>query len=200
MSKIVDALGKPCPIPVVMTKKVMDQGEESIVTKVDNKIAVENLKRLGDSSGYVVNVKEEEDVFQVVFSKTCKDCEGILEELESKKMSPKADYGVFIGRETIGEGEEELGRNLMRMFFYTLTESEELPSHIMFMNGGVRLLVEDEQVIDHIKVLKEKGVNILVCGTCLNFYGISDRLQIGTVSNMYDIVSVMQSAGKIISF
>lgn len=200
MSKLVDALGKACPIPVVMTKKEIDNGEEKIVTKVDNRIAVENLKKLAASTGYSVAVKEEEGFYQVALSRECEECDALLEEMNIPAAAPKQDFVVFIGREYIGEGSEELGKNLMRMFLYTLSESEELPSHLLFMNGGVKLPTLDEQAAEHLKSLNNKGVEILVCGTCLNYYNLTEQLKVGTISNMYDISDRMKKAGKVISF
>ncbi len=89
--------------------------------------------------------------------------------------------------------------HLARMFFYTLSQGEDKPGAVLFMNAGVKLPTLDEQVAEHLKVLSAAGVEILVCGTCLNFYGLTDRLRVGTVSNMYDIVTRMQKAGKVIS-
>lgn len=200
MSKLVDALGQACPIPVIMTKKEIDNGEDQIITKVDNKIAVENLKKLAATTGFEVEVREEGGLYTVALSKECKECKAMLEELDQQKPAPKADYVVFIGKEYIGDGDEELGKNLMRMFLYTLTESTELPTHILFMNGGVKLVALDEQAVDHLKGLKEKGVEIIVCGTCLNFYKIAEELKVGQISNMYEILDKMQKAGKVISF
>ncbi len=200
MNKLVDAIGQACPIPVIMTKKEIDNGEEKIITKVDNKVAVENLKKLAATTGFEVEVKEEGGLYTVALSKECKECNAMLEELEQQKPAPKADYVVFIGKDYIGEGDQELGTNLMRMFLYTLTESADLPSYLLFMNGGVKLTALDEQAVDHIKKLKEKGVEVLVCGTCLNFYKIAEELKVGQVSNMYEILDKMQQAGKVISF
>lgn len=203
MSKLVDAVGKACPMPVVMTKKEMDKGEDFIITTVDNKIAVENLKKLAQSTGYSVDVKEEEGTYKVAFSKSCEECEAFLKDIQKKEKQEKkvaSDFVVFIGKNSIGEGSKELGENLMRMFLYTLTESEELPTHVLLMNGGVKLAVEDEQAIEHLKALKEKGIEIMVCGTCLNYFGIAEQLKIGTVSNMFDIAGKMLEAGKVISF
>lgn len=197
MSKVVDALGKPCPMPVIMTKKEMEKGEENLLVKVDNRAAVENLKKLAASCGYETQVKEEDSAYLVSMWKGCAECEEILSELP--KAAPREDYVVFIGKEWVGEGDHELGKNLMRMFFYTLTESDHLPEAVLFMNGGVKLPVEDEQIINHLGVLKEKGVDILVCGTCLSFFGIAEELKIGNVSNMYDIAGRMQTAGKVIT-
>jgi len=196
----VDAVGKACPMPVVMTKKEMDNGEESIITIVDNKIAVENLKKLAQNTGFSVEVKEEGDAFKVALSKTCEECEAILNDLQEKEKKVASDFVVFLGKNYIGEGSEELGQNLMRMFLYTLTESTELPTHILLMNGGVKLAVEDEQTVEHLKTLSEKGIEIMVCGTCLNYFGIAEQLKIGNVSNMFDIAGKMQACGKVISF
>lgn len=197
MGKVVDALGKPCPMPVIMTKKEIESGEEKLLVKVDNRVAVENLKKLAASCGYQTETKEEDSVYLVSMWKGCAECEEILSELPS--AVPREDYVVFIGKEWIGDGDHELGKNLMRMFFYTLTESEHLPTAVLFMNGGVRLPVGDEQIISHLGALKEKGVDILVCGTCLSFFGIAEELKIGNVSNMYDIAGRMQTAGKVIT-
>ena len=105
-----------------------------------------------------------------------------------------------MGRETVGSGAEELGRNLMKMFLYTLSQGDDVPASLLFMNGGVKLPTGgEEQVIESLRTLAERGCQILVCGTCLNYYGIADQLKVGTVSNMYDIVSAMQQAAKVIT-
>ena len=106
---------------------------------------------------------------------------------------------VFVGRDIIGSGDRELGANLMRMFFYTLAEGDALPESVLFMNDGVKLPTLDDQVAAHVQTLTDRGVEVLVCGTCLSFYGLTDRLQAGTVSNMFDIVSRMQAAAKVIT-
>jgi len=104
-----------------------------------------------------------------------------------------------VGRDIIGSGDRELGANLMRMFFYTLAEGDALPESVLFMNDGVKLPTLDDQVAAHVQTLTDRGVEVLVCGTCLSFYGLTDRLQAGTVSNMFDIVSRMQAAAKVIT-
>lgn len=109
------------------------------------------------------------------------------------------DWTVFAGRDCIGDGDRELGSSLMRMFFYTLTQGDELPGTILFMNAGVKLPTLDAQVAEHLNALQERGVKVLVCGTCLNFYGLADQLKAGTVSNMYDIVSCMARSAKVVT-
>lgn len=198
MSQIIDAKGKPCPTPVLMAKKAMAEGAEVFTVLVDNQTAVENLKRLAGNQGFHVTVREEGDTFALDFAKGegCAACE---EAVNAPLPAAGADWAVFVGRDIIGDGDRELGTNLMRMFFYTLTQSEDKPGAILFMNAGVKLPTLDEQVVEHLKALSDAGVEILVCGTCLNFYGLTDQLKAGTVSNMYDIVSRMQKAAKVIS-
>ena len=109
------------------------------------------------------------------------------------------NWAVFIGKEIIGAGSEELGKNLMKMFFYTLSESEDIPKYILFMNDGVKVPTLNEQAAEHLRDLEKKGTEILVCGACLNFYNIEDKLAVGKVSNMYDITNAMKEMGKVIT-
>ena len=197
MSPIIDARGKACPTPVIMAKKAISAGESTFTVLVDNTTAVENLKRLAENQGFDAAAAEAEGVFSVTFTRTgCAACE---EAVNSPLPAPGGDWAVFVGRDIIGDGDRELGTNLMRMFFYTLSQGEDKPGAVLFMNAGVKLPTLDEQVVEHLKALSAVGVEILVCGTCLNFYGLTDRLRVGTVSNMYDIVTRMQKAGKVVS-
>lgn len=198
MSYLVDAKGKPCPTPVIMAKKAMAEGHDTFTVLVDNPTAVENLKRLADSQGFAVAVREEGGTYALDFAKGegCSACE---EAINAPLPAAGGDWAVFVGRDIIGDGDRELGTNLMRMFFYTLAQEEDKPGAVLFMNAGVKLPTLDEQVAHHLKALSDAGTEILVCGTCLNFYGLTDQLKVGAVSNMYDIVTRMQKAGKVIS-
>ena len=197
MSQIIDARGKACPTPVIMAKKAISAGESSFTVLVDNTTAVENLKRLAENQGFDAAVTEQGGAFHLAFVRTgCPACE---EAVNSPLPAPGGDWAVFVGRDIIGDGDRELGTNLMRMFFYTLSQGEDKPGAVLFMNAGVKLPTLDEQIVEHLKALSAVGVEILVCGTCLNFYGLTDRLRVGTVSNMYDIVTRMQKAGKVVS-
>ena len=197
MSPIIDARGKACPTPVIMAKKAISAGESTFTVLVDNTTAVENLKRLAENQGFDAAAAEAEGVFSVAFTRTgCAACE---EAVNAPLPAPGGDWAVFVGRDIIGDGDRELGTNLMRMFFYTLAQGEDKPGAVLFMNAGVKLPTLDEQVVEHLKALSAVGVEILVCGTCLNFYGLTDQLRVGTVSNMYDIVTRMQKAGKVVS-
>lgn len=190
----VDALGKACPMPVILAKKEIDAGNTAFVVAVDNEVAVENLKRLAESQNYQASVENKDGNFHVTFTG-----EGAAVAAAEVTDSKPANWALFVGKDFIGDGSEELGGSLMTMFFYTLAESNDPPRYILFMNSGVKLPVDNDQVVEHLKTLQDKGSEILVCGTCLKFFNIADNLKIGTVSNMYDISERMHAADKVIT-
>lgn len=197
MSKFIDAKGKACPLPVIIAKKEIDSGVKFFEIEVDNKIAIENLKRLANSQGFKTIIKEENGNFKVNFSNGCEECEEVLNKTLGKKSL--GNWSIFISRETIGDGSKELGKSLMKMFIYTISEGEDLPKSILFMNGGVKVPTLNEQAVEHLKTLQDKGVELLVCGACLNFYGLEEKLGGGKISNMYDITNAMKEASKVIT-
>ena len=197
MKKFIDAKGKNCPMPVIMAKKVIDSGVKFFEIEVDNKIAVENLKKLANSQGFTTRVEENNSYFKVDFSNGCEECEEVLVKVEDKK--PLGNWSIFVNKEIIGAGNDELGKSLMKMFIYTISEGEDLPKSILFMNGGVKVPTLNNQAIEHLKVLQDKGVELLVCGACLNFYELEEKLEVGKISNMYDITNAMKEASKVIT-
>ena len=142
-------------------------------------------------------MKEKNGNFSVVFNKDCEKCNEILSQLDKK--TSVGNYSVFVGKEIIGSGSEELGKNLMKMFFYTLSESDDIPKYLLFMNDGVKVPTNNEQAIEHLKELENRGVEILVCGACLNFYNLEEKLEVGKISNMYDITNAMKATDKVIT-
>ena len=200
MSTPIDAKGKACPIPFMLAKAQIDAGATDFIVEVDNKAAVENLKRLAKSQAFSASVEVRDSTFRVAFLRSG-------EKQKSDNPAPQpvsngqttANYIVFIGDDTMGTGTHELGRNLVRMFLYTLDQGENLPSSVLLMNNGVKLAVDDEQCIGTFKSLQQKGVDVMVCGTCLNYYHIFDKLQVGTVGNMYEITQRFLAAGKVIT-
>ena len=192
----IDARGKACPQPVILAKKELDGGRRDLTVLVDNRAAVENLTRLGNSAGVSVTSGEAEGGFFVRLTGEAKP--GDMPAIACPTTGN--GYAVFVGKDTVGAGDPTLGYNLMKMALYTLAQGDSVPAHVLFMNGGVKLPAGDEpQVIESIQTLIEKGAIVLVCGTCLSYYHLSEQLKVGTVSNMYDIMSAMQRADKVIS-
>ena len=186
----VDARGMQCPKPVIETKKAMEKVNEGTVTTiVDNDIAKENVTKLAKSLSYDVNVEEVNGEYHVNIYK------GILENDYMPKTKPSTrDLVILMGKDSMGEGSEELGKVLIKGYFYTLTESKPYPKAILFVNSGVRLTTEGSEVVDHIRTLESEGVEILSCGTCLDYFNLKDKLIVGGVSNMYTIVEKMNEA------
>lgn len=194
-----DAVGKACPMPVVMAKKELDGGCGDLTVAVDNETAVQNLTRLAAGRGLQAVSEIRDGVFHVHITGT--GAAPAAETPPACGCGPwENGYAVFIGKDRMGEGEGELGYNLLKMALYTLAQSDSIPAAVLFMNSGVKLPAGDEeQVLDSLRTLLDKGTEVLVCGTCLNFYGLTEQLKVGTVSNMYDILGRMQTAGKVIT-
>ncbi|WP_207727164.1 sulfurtransferase-like selenium metabolism protein YedF [Anaerosolibacter carboniphilus] len=185
----VDARGMNCPKPVIETKKVLDALKEgSITTIVDNEIAKENVLKLVQNMAYKADVKEQGGNYYIHIYK-----EGSHKETGMKPINHK-DMVMLIGSEVMGEGSFELGKVLMKGFIYTLTESKPYPKALLFVNSGVRLTTEGSEVIDYLRQMEGEGVEILSCGTCLDYFNLKNKLLVGGVSNMYTIVEKMNGA------
>lgn len=200
----VNAMGDACPIPVVKTKKAISAMKTSdiLVTLVDNEIAVQNLTKLGKSMGYPVTSEklgEKEYKVQMEVTVETEDSkEEKAEEVLTCIPDSRNNTVVVISSPRMGEGNDELGTVLMKGFLYALTQLDELPKTILFYNGGATLTCEGSASLEDLKSLEAQGVEILTCGTCLNYYEMSDKLSVGEVTNMYTIAEKMTGAGKLV--
>ena len=206
----VNAMGDTCPIPVVKTKNAIKElnGQGQVEILVDNEIAVQNLTKMANQKGYGISSEKLEDhKFKVVMTiegeasgnqeKAIVAEENLTEETLCIPDARKNTV-VVISTDKMGEGSEELGKTLMKGFIYALAQQDELPSAILFYNGGAHLTCTDSPTLEDLKSLEAEGVEILTCGACLDYYGLVDKLQVGSVTNMYVIVEKMTQAGLII--
>lgn len=194
MNNTIDARGMACPKPVIMTKKELESMNSGALTVlVDNEVAVKNLEKLASSLGYICSNEENEGEYKVMIVVG----EGKVE-TEETKTEELSDEVVLIAGNTMGEGSEELGKILMKGFIYTLTESKPYPKAILLYNSGVMLTTEGSESIEDFKKLEAAGVELISCGTCLNYFGLGDKLLVGEVSNMYTIVEKMKTASNTI--
>ncbi|HQD91460.1 MAG TPA: sulfurtransferase-like selenium metabolism protein YedF [Syntrophomonadaceae bacterium] len=192
MSEIVDARGLNCPQPVILTKRVMDKGEvERLVTIVDQTAALENVTKLARSQGYEVEVEDKEGDYYITMVRS--------REISAQDAGDQEDVAILITNRYFGQGDEELGKILMRSFLYTLTELNGRVKNIIFMNSGVFLTTEGSEVLEILQSLSQEGVEILSCGTCLDFYGLKDKLAVGDVTNMYTATDILSRAGRSIT-
>lgn len=204
MKKIIDARGKVCPVPVVETKKGLKtlQVGDTMEIMVDNFIAVQNLCKMAEQMKLAVaSEKINEDHYNVTINMTQEL--GNQQGQKSKDTVYISDIPldktvVAIASDQMGEGDERLGRILIKGFLYALTEQDQLPETILLYNSGCYLSTEDSDSVADLKLLESQGVEIITCGTCLNHYGLSEKLAVGDVSNMYVIVEKQIQATKII--
>lgn len=188
MSNVVDARGLACPQPVILTKRHMDNREEELTTIVDNEAARENVSKLAKSQGYSLAVEEKEGVFYLTMTRSA--------EPELEMGGSVKNTAILIKSNVFGTGSEELGQTLMKSFLFTLVESNLRISHMIFMNAGVFLTTEGSPVIEHLKAMTDKGVQVLSCGTCLDYYGLKEKLSVGSVTNMYTAMEVLTTTEK----
>lgn len=190
MKKTVDARGLACPEPVIMTKKALDSREvNEVLTIVDNQAALENISRMVRTLNLESMIEEQDGSFYINIVK---------EDVSPEKQDLGGNTVVLVKSNVLGEGDDKLGSILMKSFMYTLTQMEGEIKTLMFLNSGVMLTTSGSELLEHLKSLENSGAEILSCGTCLDFYGLSDKLEVGSVGNMYTIAEEMLHATKVI--
>ncbi len=228
MNKIVDARGKACPLPVIEAKKAIEEmRKEGLVTVwVDNEIAVQNILKLARHKNLAAASEQvEEGYFAVAIdcpavagqparagmpgaggesgalpgSSQGKDTAG-EPDWTACGCGPVKERGavVVLSANVMGAGEEKLGKTLMKAFVFALTRQEELPAAVLLYNSGAFLSCEGSESLEDLKALEAQGVEILTCGTCLDFYGLKEKLGVGGVTNMYEIVEKMMGASFVV--
>ena len=195
MTTKIDCRGLACPKPIVNTKRALNDIESGTITVVvDNKTSLENIKRLAKESGYQFVVEDKEGEYYIDITKKSEADRG-----RKEQVKPVSDgYAVFITSDRLGTGDEGLGGILIKAFLNTIWEADNKPESILLMNEGVKLSTEGSEVLDSLRLLGGEGVDIISCGTCLAYYGLTDKLRVGLASNMYDIVKTLLDAPKII--
>lgn len=209
--KEIDSRGLPCPQPVLKTKKALEEltGQNDpgfvLTVLVDNEVAKENVTRFAKTNGYLVKAEKKDDLFRIIIepgegnkavdhSTAGADTESYC---SSEATAGKTVY--LFKSKTLGEGSEELGAILMRGFIFTIKETKSLPAKMLFMNGAVYLTTESSPVLEELQELEKLGVEIFSCGTCLDYFKLKDKLQVGHITNMYDTVENVAGAAKCIT-
>ncbi len=191
MKRTLDATGLSCPLPVLEAKKAlreMETGQLEVV--VDNIIALQNLEKMAKQMGLTYELQTiDEDRHTIVIN---------LGDGEAHPRTSRGETVVVLASDQMGSGDPELGRVLMKSFIYALSELEELPAKVLLYNSGVKLAVEGADTLGDLRKLAERGVEILSCGTCLNFFNLTEQLGVGAVTNMYEILQSQMAAGRIV--
>lgn len=201
MEKIIDCRGVACPLPVVNAKKAAEalHGGDILTVLVDNEIAVQNLQRFASHKGFgVQSEKKAEKEFAVVMTIGEEQPQGEEPSVACAMDTRKKGMLVVLSANVMGSGDAKLGTSLMKAFVFALTKQDRLPETILCYNSGAYLTCEGADTLEDLKRLEAEGVTILTCGTCLDFYGLKEKLAVGGVTNMYDIVERMENAAAII--
>ena len=202
MDKIIDCKGMACPLPVVNAKKASEElkAGDVLTVLVDNEIAVQNLTRFAEHKGFGVTAEKKADKeFAVMMNISGAAAEAEKEEeIACVLDSRRKGMLVVLSANVMGTGDAKLGTSLMKAFVFALTKQDQLPDTILCYNTGAYLTCEGADTLEDLKLLEGEGVTILTCGTCLDFYGLKEKLAVGGVTNMYDIVERMENAAQII--
>jgi selenium metabolism protein YedF len=204
-TKRIDAKGQPCPQPVVLAKKALEEGGFDLLEiAVDNDAAVENVSRFAAHEGHKVESVEAvqgETVIRirraaVAAPGTAGAGSAAVPRSESADagegaIGPDGVATLFVGSSAIGSGSDELGELLMKGFISTILELPVLPERVIFMNSGVRLAIEGSPALDKLAALAARGVEILSCGTCLDYYKVKEKLAVGRITNMFEIAALL---------
>ena len=194
MSKTVDARGLACPQPVILTGKALK--ETDVVTViVDDETPRQNISRMATQKGFSIQVEEKDGDFYMHIQKGDAEPQADAPEVSP---APSGDIVLVIASDRVGQGSDELGGILMRAFMHTFMEVEPLPQTIIFMNSGVKLVITDALVLEDLQALAAEGIQILVCGTCLDYFKLKDKVAVGEVSNTYTIAETILRAGKVV--
>lgn len=195
--KVLDCRGLACPMPVINTKKALEEGgPEPLLVIVDNDTARENVSRFAGNAGRRLEVEEKDGAYHLIIGGEVSAIGPGKEVIAVEGEEGRAVY--FITTNALGQGSPDLGEVLMKSLMVTLTEQKSAKA-LLLLNTGVYLALKDSPVLEQMQKLAEAGTEILVCGTCLNYYKQKENLAVGVVSNMYDINSRLTEHGKVIT-
>ncbi|MBP3493430.1 MAG: sulfurtransferase-like selenium metabolism protein YedF [Oscillospiraceae bacterium] len=197
MTNTVDARGMACPIPVVKANQALAQMNEGVLeVHVDNSVAVENLKRMALQKGLPVKTEQPEADHYVVTIPVTGAVDTTMPEITCTDCG--TNTVIAVDTDIMGRGNDELGAVLIKGFLFAVSRLETLPKTILFYNGGAKLTTEDSASLEDLRLMEQQGVEILTCGTCLNYYGLTEKLAVGSVTDMYTIVERLSRAEKVI--
>ncbi|MBS6395677.1 MAG: sulfurtransferase-like selenium metabolism protein YedF [Clostridiales bacterium] len=206
MTEEINAIGMACPLPVVETKKALEKAAEGdiICVRVDSESAVQNVMRLAEYQNLETASNKISDTEYVVRIRAGRRIESAAKTVQTESFcaqcppSQGENMVLVISGRTMGSGEEELGKTLMKAFLFAQTKQDRLPHTVLLYNSGAYLSCEGSESLEDLRELEHRGVKILTCGTCLNHYGLTEKLGVGEITNMYSIVEIMEGADRLV--
>ena len=196
--KEIDARGLACPAPVLQTKATLqEENISSVKVIVDNSASQQNVQRFLESQGFQTSLEQNGSDYLVIGTCDVKRQTQVQPSQEARADEKK--IMVMCATDRLGFGDDELGLKLMVNFLRTLKEMGSELWRLVFVNNGVKLTINGSDVLNDLKEFENKGLKILVCGTCLTHFNLLEAKKVGETTNMLDIVTAMQLADKVIS-
>ncbi|MCM0084058.1 sulfurtransferase-like selenium metabolism protein YedF [Geomonas sp. Red32] len=189
--KSLDVRGMACPMPVVSVKRALESAEGGVRVLLDDGAPRENVTRFATGRGYTVTEEAVEGGFALAIT-------GGEQQPAEPAAAKEGPVVMLVGADRLGEGPEELGRLLMKNYIITLLDLDKLPDRIFFVNSGVLLTVEGSEVLEALEALGNRGVEVLSCGVCLDYFKKREQLAAGAVTNMFTIAESMMKAGNVV--
>jgi len=196
--KDIDARGLACPAPVLQAKAALqEENPKNVRIVIDNAASQQNVQRFLESQGFQTTLEQNGEDYLVIG--TCDSSPSEKPQLFEEKQSDEKKTLVMCATDRMGFGDDELGMSLMVNFLRTLKEMGNELWRLVFVNNGVKLTIYGSEVLDDLRTFEKEGLKILVCGTCLNHFGLLEAKKVGETTNMLDIVTAMQLADKVIN-
>ncbi|MGD9520201.1 MAG: sulfurtransferase-like selenium metabolism protein YedF [Armatimonadota bacterium] len=202
LEREVDCRGMACPKPVMMARKALDEiAQGRVRVLVTQEVQSRNLEQLAQASGCEVEILTREGHYEVVISKPsgADPSQPASEYAPQPAAETPGTVALLLTSDQIGQGDPKLGALLTQLMLTTLAEAEPTPTYVLLMNAGVRLACSGSAAVEALAKLEERQVQVLVCGTCLQFLGLLDDQKVGKISNMYDIVSILTAAQRVVA-
>ena len=204
--KNVDARGELCPKPLIMTKKALKGFNGELIVLLDNETAYENVQRFLSDNGKAFSADERNGEYTIRVNSDGSPAENTAAEdycpvpvsSSAAVVQKAAPYVIAFSSDRMGTGDDDLGKILIQGFCNTIKEADPLPGSLVFYNSGVKLAIEGSPVLSALKALEEDGIKLLVCGTCADYFDVKDKVGAGIISNMYDILDCLTTAGHVV--
>lgn len=203
--KEIDVRGRPCPQPVLMVLEAIKKGETAFRVLLDNAEAVQNVLRAVQSQGYRGQTARQGNRWQITVTPATPEAEQPVPtppeepaaEVPACSRPFAATRTLVIQSESLGHGSSELGKRILAQLLNTLALSDRRPQYIVLVNTGAKLAAAGSDLVEPLRELEEKGVLILVCGTCINYFGLEGKLAVGRPTNAYEVLNLMLDGGII---
>lgn len=198
--RVINCKGLICPMPLIETKKAIKESKvgDTLVVEVDNETSFNNLSHFLGDNDLTFDIKQDESLYRFTFE--VKELASKPNEIlnVTKPIINRGNYIVVIDSNSMGYGSENLGKILIKGFINTLDQLDNLPLEIICYNSGVTLAVKGSDTAQSLKKLESQGVKISLCGTCIDFYGIKENIEVGTISNMLYIAGKLAGSHQIV--